>query len=108
VEESRIKGKIIGALNATFVALIPKSDKPESFDGFRPISLCNLLYKVISKIIAVRIKDFLSKGITKEQFGFLENKQINEAIGIAQEALHSIKTKKSKAIDLKTRSDKSI
>jgi hypothetical protein len=101
VEESIIKGKIIGALNATFITLIPKSDKPESFDGFRPISLCNLLYKVISKIIAVRIKVFFSKGITKEQFGFLENRQINEAIGIAQETLHSIKTKKSKALILK-------
>jgi hypothetical protein len=66
VEESRVKGKIIGAINATFVELIPKSDKPKSFDGFRPISLCNLVYKVISKIIAVGIKAFLSKGISKE------------------------------------------
>jgi hypothetical protein len=47
VEESRIKGKIIGALNATYITLIPKSDKLESFDGLRPIFLCNLLYKVI-------------------------------------------------------------
>ena len=74
LEESTVKGKIIGALNATFVALIPKRDKLESLDGFRPISLCNLVYKVISKIIVVIIKYFLSKGITKEQFGFMENR----------------------------------
>jgi hypothetical protein len=101
VEESKVKGKINGALNATFVDLIPKSDKPESFDGFRPISLCNLMYKVISKIIAFRIKSFLSKGISKEQFGFLENRQITDEIGVAQETLHSIKIKKSKALVLK-------
>jgi hypothetical protein len=67
VEESRLKGKVNGALNATFIALILKSDKPESFAGFRPISLCNLIYKIISKIIASRIKSYLSKGISKEQ-----------------------------------------
>jgi len=47
LDESKIKGKIIGSLNATFIALISKSDNPESLDGFRPISLCNLLHKVI-------------------------------------------------------------
>jgi len=59
------------------------------------------LYKVISNIIAIKIKKFLSKGIPKEKFGLLENKQINEAIGITQEALHSIKNKKSKYFILK-------
>jgi hypothetical protein len=69
-----LKGNVNGALNVTFIALILKSDKPESFSGFRPISLCNLDYKVISKIIASRIKYFLSKGISKEQFGFLDDR----------------------------------
>ena len=101
VEESIIKGKIIGGLNATFVELLTKNDKLESFDGFIHISLCNLVYKVISKIISVIIKAFLSEGITKEQFGFLENKQNNEAIGIAQDSLHSIKTNKYEALILK-------
>jgi hypothetical protein len=61
VEESRLKGKVTGALNATFLALIPKSDKPDSFEGFRPISLCNLTYKIITKIIASRIKSFFQQ-----------------------------------------------
>jgi hypothetical protein len=74
VEESRLKGKVNGALNATFLALIPKTNKPDSFVGFRPISLCNLIYKLITKIIATRIKYYFSKGISKEQFGFLENR----------------------------------
>jgi len=58
VEESRLKGNVNGALNVNFVALIPKSDKPKSFSGFRPIYLCNLAYKVIYKIIVSRINFF--------------------------------------------------
>lgn len=56
VEESRVKDRVNGAINATFLALIPKSNKPDSFGGYRPIALCNLVYKIISKIIATRIK----------------------------------------------------
>jgi hypothetical protein len=101
VEESRRKGRVSGALNATFVVLIPKSDKLDSFGGFRPIALCNLLYKIITKIIAVRIKTSLSVGISKEQFGFLEGRQITDAVGVVQEALHNIKVKNIKALVLK-------
>jgi hypothetical protein len=72
-----------------------------TFEGFRPISLCNLAYKIITKIIATRIKASLSTGISKEQFGFLEGRQITDAIGVAQEALHSIKVKNIKALVLK-------
>ena len=70
-EESRISGKISGALNATFIALIPKSNNLSSLDEFRPISLCNGIYKIIAKIISRRIKQILSKAIWKDQFGFL-------------------------------------
>ena len=101
VEESRIQGQVCGSLNSTFVALIPKSDKPDSFVGFRPISLCNHVYKIISKIIAVRLKNGLSKGMSDEQFGFLENRQITDAIAVAQEVLHSVKIKGKKALVLK-------
>ena len=52
VEEVCLHGVISGALNSTFIALIPKKDKPATFYDFHPISLCNLIYKVISKIIA--------------------------------------------------------
>jgi hypothetical protein len=66
IEESRSYGHIYPPLNSTFVALIPKTDIPQSFEDFRPISLCNVIYKVIAKIIAKRIKPFLSTSISKE------------------------------------------
>jgi hypothetical protein len=70
-------------------------------DEYRPISLCNCIYKIISKIISRRIKGILSKSISQEQFGFLEGRQIHEAIGVSQEAMHNIKTQKLKGAVLK-------
>eukprot|EP00253_Pinus_taeda_P031311 PITA_31311 len=101
VEESRTTGSIYHAINSTFVALIPKSDSPASFDDYRPISLCNCLYKIISKTIANLLRPILSQSISPQQFAFLESRQIHEAIGLAQEALHSIWSKHLKAILLK-------
>eukprot|EP00253_Pinus_taeda_P010711 PITA_10711 len=91
VDESRRKGEIHLPFNATFIALIPKKEDPESFEDFRPISLCNCIYKIIAKIIALRLKPILSKNISSEQFGFLDGRQIHEAIGVAQETLHNIR-----------------
>ena len=50
-ELSRLEGRMEGALNSTFISLIPKKDKPLTFMDFRPISLCNLMYKLIAKLL---------------------------------------------------------
>ena len=71
VEESRICGYVLRDLNATFIALIPMSIHPKSFKDFKLISLCNVVYKLISKVIANRLEPFPSSGISKEKFGFL-------------------------------------
>jgi hypothetical protein len=86
VEESRRLGSIVGSLNSTFLTLIPKANKPTTFDDFRPISLCNLCYKVISKIIANRIKPILSRSLSAEQLGFLQGRRIQDAIGTTHES----------------------
>jgi hypothetical protein len=101
VEESRLRGEVIKQINSTFIALIPKVNFPRTFSDFRPIALCNLCYKIISKIIAKRIRPILSRALSEEQLGFLKGRQILDAIGMTQECLHSIKTKKLQAIILK-------
>jgi hypothetical protein len=101
VEESRNTGFIPGVLNSTFYDVIPKINKPEHFSDFRPISLCNFGYKVISKIIASRIKDKLAKCISIEWFGFLKDRLIFDAVGITQECLHTANTMRQNSIFLK-------
>jgi hypothetical protein len=83
VEESLFEGHMHAPFNSTFIVVIPKYDDPSSLDELRPISLCNCIYKLISKIIARRIKFIKSENISREQFGFLEGRKIHEAIGVA-------------------------
>jgi len=96
-----VRGHIHNPIKETFIELIPKTDNPSSFENFWPISLCNCLYKIISKVINRRLKVVLSKHISCEQFGFLEGRKIHEAIGVSPEGLHSIKLKKLKAVVVK-------
>ena len=70
VEDSRKSSKIPAVFNSTFIALIPKVDHANSFEESRPISLCNFIYKVIGKLISIRIRKVLGHYISGEQFGF--------------------------------------
>lgn len=85
IEEFRALGKVLGALNSTFRTLILKKNNLESFDDYRPISLCNSMYKIIAKILTNRLKRILSDVISEEQFGFLHNRQIHNTVGTTQE-----------------------
>jgi len=101
VEESRKNGHIHEPLNSAFIALIPKYDNPATFANFPLISLCNSIYKIISKVISLCLKYILSWPISGEKFGFLKGKHIHESIGVAQEGLHSMKIKKLKGATIK-------
>jgi hypothetical protein len=92
VEESHINGHMHTPLNATFISLIPNTDAPQCLEDFRPISLCKCIYKVVSKIINQRIRVILSASLSPEKFSILKSRHVHEAIGVAQEALHSLKT----------------
>ena len=84
-----------------FLDLIPKEKGAETLDNYRSISLCKTLYKVISKIIAERINKVLSRFISPEQASFLKDKSIHNAVATTQEVIHSIHSKKMKAMVLK-------
>jgi len=101
VEYSISTRRKLVAYNSTFITLIPKIDNPSTFKQFRPISLCNNIYIIITKLTAQRLKYILSTLISAEQFRFLQGLRIHKAIGLAQEIMHSIPTSNHKSITLK-------
>ena len=80
VEDSRRSGTILKSINSTFIALIPKVEEANQPDKFRPISLCNVIYKIISKVIANTLKSILPGIISEEQSGYVEGRQILDNI----------------------------
>lgn len=80
-------------LNETFLVLIPKLDNPEMASQFRPIGLCNVTYKIITKAIVNRIKLILPHITSNTQTSFVPGRQITDNIVIVQEVLHTMKRK---------------
>ena len=83
-------------LNETLISLIPKSPNPESLNNCMPTSLCNTIYKFVSKIVVGRLRPHLDKLISPNQAAFVPGRQGLDNIVIAQELLHSLDTKKGK------------
>jgi hypothetical protein len=80
--------------NHTFIALIPKRMGASSVHHYRPISLCNIIYKIISKLIANRLKPLLSKFISPFQTSFVPERHIQDNSILAHEMLHTFKSKR--------------
>ncbi|GAU43826.1 hypothetical protein TSUD_399190 [Trifolium subterraneum] len=86
----------IAAVNKTDICLIPKVDHPDRVSQFRPISLCNSIYKVISKVVVERLKGHMSNLVSPFQTGFVPGRNIHENIIVAKEMVHNMNRMKGK------------
>ena len=72
-------------VNSTILALVLKKEDSLEMKDFRPISCCNVLYKVVSKILANRLKRILPKIISENQSAFIEGRLLMENVLLASE-----------------------
>ena len=89
-------GMVPSYLNETLISLIPKCQNPESLSNYRPISLCNSVYKVVSKIIVARIRPYLSNLISPVQTAFVPDRRGTDNVLIAQELFYALDKKKGR------------
>lgn len=68
----------IYSINKTDISLIPKVDQPHNIKQFHLISLCNAIYKVVSKIMVDRLKLCISKIVLSYQTCFVPGRNIHE------------------------------
>lgn len=77
--------EMLEGLNHTNLCLIPKITNPKTMKDFRPISLCKVVYKIISKILVRRLKNVLPRVVSENQAAFISDRYITDNVLIAHE-----------------------
>lgn len=89
-----IDGIMPNSLNATNLVLIPKKKFPTNMTELHPISLCNVLVKIITKVLANRMKAVLNSIISENQSAFIQGRLISDNVMISYEIMHYLIRKK--------------
>ena len=89
-----VSGEMDSRLNITNICMIPKTERPTRMTKLRPISLCNVGYKIILKVLCQLLKICLSSLISDTESAFVAGRLISDNIFIAQEMFHGLRTNK--------------
>ena len=87
-------GLVSEGLNHTNIVRIPKSPCPTKVSDFRPISLCNVLYKIVTKMLVNRLRHKITKLVAPYQNAFVPGRLISDNVLIAHEVLQFIRKRK--------------
>ena len=89
VKEFFLTGNLLKELNHTVIALIPKVKSPSKVTDYRPIALCNVIFKCITKILSNRMKTCLHELVSDNQSAFVPGRRITDNILLTQELMHN-------------------
>lgn len=92
-------GRMLKDLNHTNIVLICKVVHPTKMSHFRAISLCNVMYKIISKVLTNRLKRVFPKVISPNQSAFVARRQISNNILVVYELLHFMQHENEEGFD---------
>ena len=92
---------VLLAFSATFLTLIPKEERSIHPKSFHPIDLYNVIFKIIMKVIANRLKPLLPSLISKEKSGYVGGHQILENVILTHELIHSLNLNKTSGMFIK-------
>lgn len=91
-----ITGKLVKSINEVVICLISKGEALEDLTQFRQISLCNVSVKVVSKILANKLKPLMIKLAGPNQSSFIPGRCTVDNILITQEIVHSLRRQKGR------------
>lgn len=86
----------IQGVNHTLLSLIPRCDDPVYVSQFRPIALCNVIYKVVAKVITQRLRYIMPHVVSDNQSSFVQGRSTIDNILVLQETIHSFKNLRGK------------
>lgn len=102
VEEFFSNSRLPTGVYSSVIALVPKRDNPQKIGDFRPISLIGCIHKLISKLLASRLKSVIRSLISLSQSAFVSNRQILDGVLTINEVVDLAKKKGSNCIIMKT------